>query len=240
MQMNHSEAGSRTAARRTMVDLLAEARSRAVRVALFGELLHRPDPDGRETTAERDNHLAVLIDTVAWIERTAQLVTSGRDPWDKFPEPLCAWLLGFVAQKPDLPDYLTRMAQVSRRVATAAEAGSKDLGPALRDHYDVRRRGYMTALTDFCDIVWAEIDQQRDSDLDRAEKAMTATRGALTRMEKISTHVRLVAINAAIEANKLGDQGRGIAFIAAEFKALAEELQVLSSDAQKNMAGAQR
>lgn len=240
MQHKFPEASGRTEERRKIVDLIAEARSRAVRVALFGELLYRPDPASRETASERDSHLKVLIDTVGWLERTASLMANSKDPWDEFPVALCAWLAGFQDQQIDVVSHLEKMAVVSRRVATAAEAGSDDLGPALRDHYETRRRGYMDSLSSFCALVWKNIDSERDIDLDRADQAMKTTRDALSRMEKISTHVRLVAINAAIEANKLGDQGRGIGFIASEFKALAEELQVLSSGAQKEIASAAR
>jgi hypothetical protein len=59
---------------------------------------------------------------------------------------------------------------------------------------------------------------------------------ALERTGSIARHVRLVAINAAIEANRLGDDGRGIAFIANEFKDLAEELQSIAMDAQTSLS----
>lgn len=223
--------------RRTLIDLIGESRSRAVRVALFGEMLYRPDPAGLEKDADRANSLKVLTDTVRWLDRTHVMLATLKDPWDEFPPELVGWLKQFVTAQPEVVELLDGMQKASQRVAVAAEARSADLGPALRAHYELRRGPYMAAVTQFCARIWNQIDTQREAEMATATRAIATTRKALERMEQIATHVRLVAINAAIEANKLGDDGRGIAFIAAEFKTLAEELQSLSANARSDISG---
>ncbi|WP_425073073.1 methyl-accepting chemotaxis protein [Sagittula sp. S175] len=222
--------------RRAMIDLVAESRSRAVRIALFGEMLHRPDPEGRETEAERANSLKVLLDTIRWLERAHGLLTTFEDPWEEYPTEYVVWLKQFARAEPEAIEALGNMVDVSRAVGQAAETRNGQLGVALRAHDEARRGVFMPAITRLCNRIWAHIDNQRVKERGQAEGAVATTRKALQRMEQIATHVRLVAINAAIEANKLGDDGRGIAFIAAEFKSLAEELQTLSATARNDIS----
>ena len=60
-------------------------------------------------------------------------------------------------------------------------------------------------------------------------------RDTWTRLEKIGKHVRLVSLNASVEASRVGDAGRGLGVIATEFKSLAEEIQGLASNARSNI-----
>ncbi|WP_425099478.1 hypothetical protein [Tropicibacter sp. S64] len=223
--------------RRALVDLVAESRSRAVRVALFGTLLHRPDPDGRERDADREHNLKVLKDTVRWLDRAHEIVNTLHDPWEEYSDETCKWLRRFIEAESAIVPHLDAMARGSQRVVQAADRGGAELGTALQEHYELRRGQFMPVVTRFCDTVWRDIDERRDAEVEAAAGAVAATQQTLKRMETISKHVRLVAINAAIEASKLGDLGRGIGFIASEFKTLAEELQMLSSTALREMEG---
>ena len=72
----HDTDSDLVAQRRALIDLIAETRSRSIRVALFGSLLHRTDPDGLETDEQRSSNLRVLLDTVRWIDRVNKLTMS--------------------------------------------------------------------------------------------------------------------------------------------------------------------
>ncbi|MBP0481142.1 hypothetical protein [Sagittula salina] len=236
METPEAEGANDDNARRALTDMIGESRFRAVRVALFAELLHRPDPDGLETDKDRAANLTVLQETVGWLERAQTILTKQKDPWDEYPDALCASLEAYAREEPEAVGLLCEMAELSRRVAKAAERGSDDLGVALRAHHALRRGPFIGEITKLCGRIWSRMEQDRETRISNAMAAMRTTRKALERMEQIATHVRLVAINAAIEANKLGDEGRGIAFIAAEFKSLAEELQNMSATARGDIA----
>ena len=221
-------------ARRLLIDLIAETRSRAVRVALFGALVHRPDPDGIDV--DNEGNLRVLLDTARWIERVASLVETQKDPWEEIPEDQCAWLSSFVADNPIIVEKLRTISELSSRVAVAAEDGSEDLGPALRAHYAFRRDGFMGVVGNFCDQIWASIDEERQRAIKQTRDVGTTIRNTMERLESIGKHVRLVSINASVEAARLGDSGQGIGFIAKEFKTLAEEVQKLAISARADVA----
>ena len=222
--------------RRALIDLIATTRARSVRVALFGSLLHRPDPDGAESAEEREAQVNVLIDTVRWIERVAVLLEKGTDPWNEIPDNLCQWVFTFVDERPVPVKKIREMANISSAVANAAKVGATDLGQALRDHYAIRRDGFMDAVTEFCDGIWAAIDQERDEDIARAAATGKAIQIALSRLEGIGKHVRLVSLNASVEAARIGESGLGIGVIASEFKTLAEEIQALAVSASTDIS----
>ncbi|MEL6886291.1 MAG: methyl-accepting chemotaxis protein [Pseudomonadota bacterium] len=219
-----------TAQRRMMIDLIATTRDRCVRVALFGAMLHRTNPDRETTEAERTNSASVLMDTVNWIERVAALVTTGVDPWEKIPEPVSTWLLRFSDQMPETVEKITAMAALSRRVADNVDKGSQSLGRALEAHLEARRDGLMDAIALFCDKMWATMDAEREAEVTQAKDAGEAIQQTLSRLEAIGKHVRLVSLNASVEAARVGDAGKGLGVIAVEFKSLAEEIQHLTND----------
>ena len=219
-----------TAQRRTMIDLIATTRDRCVRVALFGAMLHRTNPD-RETTEDERTHTAgVLVDTVNWIERVAALVTTGVDPWEKIPVAVSTWVLKFADQAPETVEKITMIAALSRRVADNIDKGSQALGRALEAHLDARRDGLMDDIAMFCDRMWATMDAEREAEVVRAKDAGDAIQQTLSRLEAIGKHVRLVSLNASVEAARVGDAGKGLGVIAVEFKSLAEEIQHLAND----------
>lgn len=55
------------------------------------------------------------------------------------------------------------------------------------------------------------------------------------RVIRVGKHVRLVSLNASVEAARAGDVGKGLMVIAHEFKSLAEEIQSLAKDARGDM-----
>lgn len=222
--------------RRALIDLVAETRSRAVRVALFGTQLHRPDPDARETSDRRTKNLRVLVDTVDWIERVSELLTTGKDPWGELDARLCEWLNDQTSRTANFPERIRGLAKVSQLVKTAAETKPADLGRALEAHYDYRRSGLMDAVTAFCDGMWATMDAEREEDLALAAKTGDAIQKALSELERIGKHVRLVSLNAAVEAARMGDAGRGMSVLSVEFKVLAEQVQTLAASAQDEIS----
>ncbi|MEP2472062.1 MAG: methyl-accepting chemotaxis protein, partial [Paracoccaceae bacterium] len=95
---------------------------------------------------------------------------------------------------------------------------------------------FFAMVTDFCDGLWNEIDSARQNDLARAQESTEAILRTLTQLEKIGKHVRLVSLNASVEAARVGDVARGLGVIATEFKTLAEKIQNLSMDAREEIA----
>lgn len=226
----------RFAQRRLAIDLIATTRARAIRSALFGSYLFRANPFGPEPADTRAHWRDVLREQYDAISRSASLV-QGIDPLQKVPEWVCDWIGNHGAANPASVAVFVEMRDLTQAVVEAVAADDKtQMRDALDAHLRFGRSGFFEHVTEFCDGLWAGLDARRHAEVDRATAAGRAIDQTLTRLEQIGKHVRLVSLNASVEAARVGDAGRGLGVIAVEFKTLAEEIQRLSTTARADIA----
>ncbi|WP_415403155.1 methyl-accepting chemotaxis protein [Tateyamaria sp. SN3-11] len=224
------------AQRRAAIDLIATTRARSIRCALFGAYLFRPNPLEPESEATRTQWRSVLEEQVHALARASALV-HGTDPEGVVPQEVCTWIGEHGTRYSDHAAAFTRMYELSRAVAiAAAQDDPKTLQMALQEHFAFGRGGFFETVTEFCDGLWANLDSVRHAEVETANAAGTAIAKTLTRLEHIGKHVRLVSLNASVEAARVGDAGRGLGVIAVEFKTLAEEIQMLATTARADIA----
>ncbi|WP_299149914.1 methyl-accepting chemotaxis protein [uncultured Tateyamaria sp.] len=224
------------AQRRKAIDLIATSRARAIRSALFGAYLFRKHPTRTEDADTRANWLRILNEQADALARATALV-NGRDPNRDIPDEVCQWIGTHGKNRPRDVAAFTRMRDLTRDLCDAAASDDINaLERALTVHFTVGRGGFFEMVTSFCDGMWADLDSQRHAEVDKAAATGTAITKTLTRLEHIGKHVRLVSLNASVEAARVGDAGRGLGVIAVEFKTLAEEIQMLATTARNDIA----
>lgn len=222
--------------RRSAIDLVATTRARAIRSALFGAYLFRTNPLVTDTQAQRAEWRKILRLQYVALDRARALV-NGHDPDGVVPPDVCAWIGSHGRANPTHAAAFQQMADLTDTVVQAAEADDlQALQAALTDHFTFGRSGFFETVTEFCDGLWADLDAQRHADVAQALATGEAISKTLTRLEHIGKHVRLVSINASVEASRVGDAGRGLGVIAIEFKTLAEEIQRLATTARNDIS----
>lgn len=221
--------------RRTAIDLIATMRARMIRCALFGTYLQRPNPTRQETEADRAEWRSKLAEQYAGMER-AWHILHGHDPEGVVPDDVCTWIADCATLWPEYMGIIERMRGLTHDIVTAANTGGDTLNRALKAHYDFARIEFFHAITAFCDGLWAQLDEQRHEEMHMAKHAADAITQTLNRLERIGKHVKLVSLNASVEAGRVGEAGKGLGVIAVEFKTLAEEIQSLAVDARANIA----
>lgn len=221
--------------RRNLIDKIAYSRARCVRIALLSQQLYRPDPDGVETQADRAGYLLVLKETLSHVQNVATILDKGIDPDGKIDLALCRWVNSIAVEHPDILALIKDMIALSQKLITAAEQDPTKLGQHLRKFNDFRKGPFIDTVGQFCDALWSDIDRERCEEIARAQKSGEALEGALKKLEGIGKHVRLVSLNASVEAARVGDAGRGLGVISVEFKKLAEEIQEISSSARTDI-----
>ncbi len=153
------------------------------------------------------------------------------------PEWVCDWIGQHGTACPKHVAAFVQMRDLTFDIVKAADADDKrQLRDALDAHLRFGRGGFFETVTEFCDGLWASLDATRHEEVERAAAAGKAIGQTLTRLEQIGKHVRLVSLNASVEAARVGDAGRGLGVIAVEFKTLAEEIQRLSVTARTDIA----
>ena len=83
-----------------------------------------------------------------------------------------------------------------------------------------------------------EVQNQRRAGQSAA--ATTQAREAMSQLDRISRSVRLISMNASVEAARAGDAGRGFSVIAGEIKTLAEAIAGASNAATSSMDDLER
>lgn len=219
---------------RSAIDLVATLRARMIRVGLFGTLLYRPDPAVSHDPAQRIRELDILNSEVDTITAVCATLTRA-SPLPDTPQIIADWIATTAAQMPEVLAKILQMDGLSRAVLTAAKSGSNQQRRALGEHMKVARSGFFDAVTTLCDALWDDIYAQHSFALEQATDAALLLGDRLTRLDRIGKHVRLVSLNASVEAARAGDVGKGLMVIAHEFKSLAEEIQTLAKAAHSDM-----
>lgn len=220
---------------RRAIDLVATLRARVLRVGLFGTLLYRPDPGMPIDPAQRAREMDILEKQVEMITAVISAL-KGNGLLPNTPQVISDWIASNAAQLPVTLASVQKLDPLSRDVLAAAQAGSADQRAVLAHHMQSARSGFFEAVTALCDALWDDLAAQHDAALDRATAAATSLGERLSRLERIGKHVRLVSLNASVEAARAGDVGKGLMVIAHEFKTLAEEIQTLAKDARGDIA----
>ena len=221
--------------RRAAIDIVATTRARAIRAALFGSYLFRTNPLKPEDEATRDTWRRILREQYDAISR-AVAILHGEDPQKDVPPAVCKWIGEHGASWSQHRSAFEKMRDLTWDVVAACDVGDlRQMQDALQAHLVFGRGGFFETVTEFIDGLWNTLDTVRHEEMEHAEASGHAITKTLTRLEQIGKHVRLVSLNASVEAARVGDAGRGLGVIAVEFKTLAEEIQLLATTARADI-----
>ncbi len=217
------------------IEQLYDLRSKVIRIGLLGTLIHRPDPHQPDTQTETQDCLDLLATEADTFDNVVNILETGT-PYKGIHPLLARWMNLLAQENPQDLAVIRRVNQLTQRLVIAAQSGSTDQSAALREHRRVARQSFHSAITGLCLFMWHAYDKDQSKRLARTQAAAAALSERLTRLERIGTHVRLVSLNASVEASHIGDRGRGLSVIAQEFKGLAEEVRTLAQEARQDVS----
>jgi hypothetical protein len=221
---------------RRAIDQIALLRARNVRVSYSAMALHRPDPTGATTQDDRDQYLKKLADDAKTMSNLSALLQFARPANDPpIPSDIGQWFHIIACGKPKKLARVVKICAMAQKLYEAAKNDSPSLGHLLNDYQIESRRDFFDLITELVGALWGTYGQYQRIDLEHATTTATKLVGRLERLEDIGRHVRLVSLNASVEAARAGDVGKGLMVIAQEFKGLAEEIQSLAQVAREDM-----
>ncbi|AXI46909.1 hypothetical protein C1J03_13285 [Sulfitobacter sp. SK012] len=220
---------------RRAIDMVATLRARAVRLGLFSSLLRAQEPGQQTLQIDRDRYLAILHDEIATITKVNATLTHGALLPGATPA-LSRWVHSVAQQKPEVLEIITAMEPLNKDLLWVTEQKTSTQYACFQRHMNFARDVYFDAVTHMADALWSDFQMRHDLELASATQAAKALSERLYRLERIGKHVRLVSLNASVEATRAGDVGKGLIVIAQEFKSLAEEIQTLAQAARGDMA----
>lgn len=81
----------------------------------------------------------------------------------------------------------------------------------------------LRALNEVTDNIGKTLKARLDLRLAHEDQTRKAVKTAIESIDSVSQRVKLISLNASIEASHAGEKGRGFSIIAAEIRALSEE-----------------
>ena len=215
---------------RVLIDEVATTRGLILQMATRLMAYHAA-PDERSRDVVRDEFLGIARQ----FERHVTLVF-GKGPVAGQPQSHVDMIRTAAAQDPQrnlqMQTVLLEVQRIAKGVAAGTPLRFDQARAFLEQNWPVVRDQMTQVISD----VWANIDAGRKAEIETAKQAANALGTRLSRLEHIGRHVRLVSLNASVEAARAGDVGKGLLVIAQEFKSLAEEIQTLAKDARCDMA----
>ena len=115
--------------------------------------------------------------------------------------------------------------------------------PAFKSVLDLSKQSderTMMAVKSAVERLRADIDQASRAEMATSSRAMAAIETAMNDILGVSTNVRLISINASVEAARAGPAGVGFGVIAAEIQRLAGEIQSTADRANAELADLRR
>ncbi|GFE50288.1 hypothetical protein So717_20410 [Roseobacter cerasinus] len=213
---------------RAAIDRVATLRTLVLRIGLtISQHASESADDKRQTLqADVDAQVQTLRQTIEVLQGTAH--------FDDLPEALSHWLAALAESQSTEMAVIGRM--VSRTDELCAALQQDGPSPQILDSYIAfAEREFFDAVSTVMDHIWAQMDDNRAAQLDRAMQSAARLAEGLNRLERIGKYVRSMSINASVEASRAGEAGKGLVIIAQEFKTLAEEVQELTLSAREDI-----
>lgn len=204
-----------------LINLSGKMRMLSHRIAMTGLLMAA---DG----SERDRALELFDAALAEFTEIAGALQQGSVRHGVSPE-IVTLLAAAEAVKPEARSAVEHFVGEAQRLRPSLEAGTAHSG-RLRDLVYFVATDLLRALNSVTEGVNRTLQAQFALRNERAAHVRTTMLDAVRSINDVSIKVKLISLNASVEAARAGDKGRS-------FGVIASEIRVLSEDAARSAQG---
>lgn len=214
---------------RAGVKLPVDLRAQGVRIVLFlGAMLLAREEEMRISAQNG------LLRAIGGYDELRRVIVNAETVPDLHPEVMAIIRAGAV----QAPDALRAMTHMMSRAAKVRDALQQGVQPTQDDFDALMRIGYSelhpTALL-MGETMAAAAAVKREKLSEIGEAARSRARGAQSRIDRIARTVRMISVNARVEAARAGPAGRAFGVIAEEIKALSEQTEVANTEMSESL-----
>ncbi|MEM9348884.1 MAG: methyl-accepting chemotaxis protein [Pseudomonadota bacterium] len=164
-------------------------------------------------------------------------VLVGRGPLPELNEAALTWMREVADAHPETLPPLTGLRNRATHIVSRLEAGGGVDARKIEEMINFVYSEFHYAAVDLSDAIKEAHDDITAREKLQANDARGQAQKAVDRIDTISRTVRLIALNAAVEAARAGDAGRGFSVIAQEIKSLSEATEAASGDVRVSIDG---
>lgn len=199
-------------------------RPKALRIALIGSMMHSAGSSGRDA-------LRTSLTTAIENWDYSMLVALGTAPINGLSTRRLASIRGVVVGRADWVQTLRQADEMVHGILSAF-GGYETPDHSLIEEFVAFTQDALEPMTDLMvNSIWNETNRNRTAAFSEARRSQKVVQTAIERINEISQSVRLISLNAAVEASHAVAAGRGFSVIAEEIRSLSEQIESATQDA---------
>ncbi|MEM1342087.1 MAG: methyl-accepting chemotaxis protein [Pseudomonadota bacterium] len=204
-------------------------RSQIGRLFFFAVMLSHP------SNADRREHYEKFLNAAKAEVDRANAIIAGAEAVPSCDPAALSWARKLIEQHPDVISRVKDFHALTEDAVTKIDGAPDELMTFLIEITEQADTLFNGCFHKLIETLNGDLEEHETSRAAAYDTATADAKSAMTRIDAISRSVRLISLNAAVEAARVGDAGRGFSVIAGEIKTLAEAIASASHDAERSM-----
>lgn len=151
------------------------------------------------------------------------------------PPELADWIAGVLARRRRAYEPLTDLFRTKASAALDLARGETPPAPLMSELVDLVSAPLLAELNGLVQDLNEQLAQTSRQEEENAERVGEDIRGMLEDIRRVGLNIKMISVNALIQASRAGEAGAGFAVIASEIKDLSDQMHAVAAGIGSNI-----